>query len=703
MVKPTLRAMLRVSFGLAVLLCCEGARAQNVMGSTTANVQWAAASGPVAGYGVFISRNGTPFSASPTFTTTATSAPISGAYGDTLTIKVAAFNAAGTYGPYSPNSAPITFVPVPSIALSTTGLNASTQVGSTPGATSFTVRNSGSGILNYSITSNQSWVSVSPASGYNTGVAASIAVSFATSQLAVGTYSAKLTVSGGSGVTSQTIAVSLSVSSTGGGPAPAPAPTAAGFGVFSAKTGQWIFVGASSGLESSFSFGGVGFIPVYGDWNGDGIATIGAFDPATATWYLRNEPGPGNPDLVFQFGSAGAIPVVGDWDGNGTTTVGVYVPATAQWYLRNSNSAGMPDLSFQYGFPGAIPVVGDWNGNRVDTVGVYNPLTGEWLLRNSPGGGNPDLDFSFGYPGTQPVVGDWSGSGRDGIGIFDPTTGTWYLRDTPSTGMPDHVVSSPSAMGAVSVSVPGSSPDLPTPVSTSSLVGAQVGLFDQVTAEWTLQYGHASNSPFSTFVYGGANFVPVYGDWNGDGVATPGVFDPATATWYLRNEAGPGNADIVFQFGSVGAIPVVGDWDGNGTTTVGVYVPETAQWYLRNSNSAGMPDLSFQYGFPGAVPVVGNWNGGTIDTVGVYYPMTGQWLLRNSPGAGNPDRVFSFGYPGTQPLVGDWSNRGQAGIGLYDPLSGLFLLRNAASAGNPDGITSMGGGMTGGNAFVWKP
>ena len=61
--------------------------------------------------------------------------------GNALTIKVAAFNAAGSYGPYSPNSAPITFVPVPSIALSTTGLNASTQVGSTPGAASFTVRN----------------------------------------------------------------------------------------------------------------------------------------------------------------------------------------------------------------------------------------------------------------------------------------------------------------------------------------------------------------------------------------------------------------------------------------------------------------------------------------------------------------------------------------------------------------------------------
>src|SRR5215472_2941941 len=98
MVNATLRVMLRVSFGLAVLLGSEGARAQNVMGSTTASVQWTAASGPVAGYGVFISRNGAPLPASPNLITTATSAPLMGAYGDTLTVKVAAYNTSGVYG-----------------------------------------------------------------------------------------------------------------------------------------------------------------------------------------------------------------------------------------------------------------------------------------------------------------------------------------------------------------------------------------------------------------------------------------------------------------------------------------------------------------------------------------------------------------------------------------------------------------------------
>lgn|GEM_PF-3536602 len=459
-------------------------------------------------------------------------------------------------------------------------------------------------------------------------------------------------------------------------------------------------------LSTSFNYGGSGFLPVYGDWDGDGVATVGVFDPSSATWYLRNEAGGGNPDLTFQFGPPGALPVVGDWDGNGTTTVGVFVPGSAQWYLRNSNAPGGPDVSFQYGFPGALPVAGDWTGNHTETPGLYYPPTGLWLLRSTPGGGPPTFDFSFGYAGTQPLAGDWSGSGMDGIGIFAPSTG-WNLQFTPSasTGLPDEVVPAVGFKGGLAVSVPTSSPDLPdTPTNVlPPLSGDQVGLFDPQSGTWILQYGNAPTSPFAIFGYGAAGFVPVFGDWDGDGVATLGAFVPSTATWYLRNTPGPGPAELVFQFGPAGSLPVVGDWDGNGTTTVGVFVPGSAHWYLRNSNSSGAPDFSFGYGFAGVMPVAGHWNGGKVDTVGIYYPPTGQWFLRNSPGPGAPGIVFSYGYAGTQPLVGDWNGVGSDGIGIYDPSSGTFLLRNSASAGGPDLTVSIGGGLNAPIGLVWHP
>src|SRR5208337_3867671 len=106
-------AVLRAVFGLGALLVCGAASAQSVVGVTTANLQWAAASGPVAGYAVFIARNGAPYPARPTFTTSTTTAQVAGAYGDTITVKVAAFTTSGTYGPFSPDSAPITFVAAP--------------------------------------------------------------------------------------------------------------------------------------------------------------------------------------------------------------------------------------------------------------------------------------------------------------------------------------------------------------------------------------------------------------------------------------------------------------------------------------------------------------------------------------------------------------------------------------------------------------
>jgi len=50
--------------------------------------------------------------------------------------------------------------------------------------------------------------------------------------------------------------------------------------------------------------------------------------------------------------AANWIPIVGDWDGNGTTTIGVYEPSTASFYLRNSNTPGVADITIA-GYGGA--------------------------------------------------------------------------------------------------------------------------------------------------------------------------------------------------------------------------------------------------------------------------------------------------------------------------------------------------------------
>jgi hypothetical protein len=153
-----------------------------------------------------------------------------------------------------------------------------------------------------------------------------------------------------------------------------------------------------------------GWVPVVGDWDGDGRTNIGMFDPATAKWYLRNWNSPGAPDLnPFAFGMPGWVPVAGDWDGNGLTSIGVVDPSSARWYLSSLNRPGPPDYPpFAYGGPGWTPVVGDWDGNGTTTIGTFDPA-GRWYLRNQIGPGAPDVaPFAYGAGGWRPVGGDWN-------------------------------------------------------------------------------------------------------------------------------------------------------------------------------------------------------------------------------------------------------------------------------------------------------
>jgi hypothetical protein len=115
-------------------------------------------------------------------------------------------------------------------------------------------------------------------------------------------------------------------------------------------------------------------------------------------WYLRQIEGPGDPDLVVEFGRAGDIPVVGDWNGNGVHTVGVV--RGNRWLLRDSNNSGAADYDIAFGQAGDIPVVGDWNGD-----GRTGPETGMETVRPASAGSatGPGGCATRSARGTQPT------------------------------------------------------------------------------------------------------------------------------------------------------------------------------------------------------------------------------------------------------------------------------------------------------------
>ena len=164
----------------------------------------------------------------------------------------------------------------------------------------------------------------------------------------------------------------------------------------------------------------------------------------------------------------------------------------------------------------------DTSGQMQRNIGYFKPGDPSWAL-DFNGNGQFDASdrvFPFaGQPGAIAVTGDWNGDGRTKVGYY--INGFWVL-DYNGNGTYD---------------------------------GVQGG------------------DKFYAFGGSGASYVPVVGDWNGDGKTKIGFYN--NGFWAL-DVNGNGTFDGVvldsfFGFGGngVGEMPVLGDWNGNGRTKIG--------------------------------------------------------------------------------------------------------------------------------------
>jgi hypothetical protein len=187
-----------------------------------------------------------------------------------------------------------------------------------------------------------------------------------------------------------------------------------------------------------------GWIPLAGDWDGDGMTTVGMYDPSSSCFYLTNASGGGMAQITFGFGQANAgwLPVVGDWNGDNVDTVGLYDPQSSCFLLSNKNQSGFADLAFGYGSPGAgwTPIAGDFDGDGIDGVGLYATSSSTFYLRDSTTTGMANYTVAFGQGGAgwKPILGDWNADGQDTIAVYDPASGTFYERDSNTSGYAEH-------------------------------------------------------------------------------------------------------------------------------------------------------------------------------------------------------------------------------------------------------------------------
>jgi hypothetical protein len=147
--------------------------------------------------------------------------------------------------------------------------------------------------------------------------------------------------------------------------------------------------------DLDFFFGNPGDYPLVGDFDGDGRDSVSVWRPAEARIYIIDELGQdgaglGPADYFFDLDDGHVVPFAGDFDGDGIDTIGFYDPADERVYLRNSNSAGAADASFAIELTGRQIFVGDWDGDGDDSLGSYTRSTGTVQLFFENETGDPD-------------------------------------------------------------------------------------------------------------------------------------------------------------------------------------------------------------------------------------------------------------------------------------------------------------------------
>jgi len=206
--------------------------------------------------------------------------------------------------------------------------------------------------------------------------------------------------------------------------------------------GRW-HIQIPGSVDYTFWFGVPGDIPLLGDWDGDGVDTPGAYRPSEGSVHLTNEipaylSAGHSVDTTFFFGMPGDRVFAGDWDGDGIDTLGL--SRRGHVFLANTNATTVADRHFWFGTHRDIPQAADTDGNGIDGLLLHRTSSSSVFYTNDiPRSLVAEASgaFYYGTSGDALVVGDWDGDGVDSPGVFRPSTATVHTRDLLATGPAD--------------------------------------------------------------------------------------------------------------------------------------------------------------------------------------------------------------------------------------------------------------------------
>ena len=377
--------------GVAVALAAP-AGAVDLAGQTSVQLTWSPAAGPVAGYRVFVARNGGAFPTTPTSTVTGQLVTVTGAYGDSVAVRVAATDALGNQGPLSPPSEVFRFL-------------APTSSGGTGGSGS--------------------------SGGSTGGTGSPLPTPPPPSGSGAGTLPSNTAASGTGCVSAQDVlARATSAASFDGDP-----------------LGDVLWRHRCSGHDALWKMGPAGLVSEIalpdqtdlmweilgsGDFDGDGHADILWRNLQTGTLAVWLYDG-------TQVSAAATLPAapagadvagVADFDGDGRADIlwrAASGPAVRVWLMGGTSvleDKALPGVGARYQVAG----IGDWDGDGKADVLYTIPRRGSFILMltDSEGGGRRSGGVSLGTlpsPWHAVAFADFAGSGRGSILLRNESTG----------------------------------------------------------------------------------------------------------------------------------------------------------------------------------------------------------------------------------------------------------------------------------------
>lgn len=281
---------------------------------------------------------------------------------------------------------------------------------------------------------------------------------------------------------------------------------------------------------------------IYNDYDADRVSDVALYHADSGAWYigslvryLNYLAGKTNWEWIVggaQFGGPGWRPLAGDYDGDGYADAALYNEQAGLWMIASVQKMKILCQDVYFGGPGLRPVAGDYDADtRFDGALYAQENNGYWYIIPAAGGDAIVWGETLTGPDYIAVPGDYDGDGAADCALYHKTAGYWYILSADG-----RQIAWGYAFGA---------PDYhPVPGDYDGDGIFDLAVYHPVYGIWSVWSLIKHASIAEGLVWGGAGWQPVPGDYDGDGIYDLAVYQSSVGRLRIRNLAGKVICDI---------------------------------------------------------------------------------------------------------------------------------------------------------------